>query len=171
MLPLEILTHDMCSNVCHFYENKYSFNPHYSIHIHMRSSYWTYAHIFWKSIKKSSVMSAGFAFFKCFFTFYWRPQNTPMWRNNKMSHRSVGAELRPFEDNRAGKDLKFKMQQRNVTSISCTCWLLTVQKKQETISLWNLFSDQLTWWHFIPKDNTRRKAVNDRMRTEQDIKP
>lgn len=75
-----------------------------------------------------------------------------------MSQCSVGAELRLFDEDRPGKDLEFKLQQRNVTSISCTCWLLTVQKKQETISLRKLFSDQPTWWHFIPKDSKKKES-------------
>lgn len=54
-------------------------------------------------------MSAGFSFFKCFFIFYRSPQNTSMFRNKKMSQCSVGAELRLFDEDRPGKDLKFKL--------------------------------------------------------------
>lgn len=62
-------------------------------------------------------MSADFAFFKHFFIFYRRPQNTSMCRNNKRSQRSI-EELRLFGEDRSWKDLKFKLQQRNATSIS-----------------------------------------------------
>lgn len=62
-------------------------------------------------------MPAGFAFFKHFFIFYRRPQNTSMCINNKMSQCSVGEELRLFGEDRPGKDLRFKLKQRNVTSL------------------------------------------------------
>lgn len=66
---------------------------------------------FEKALKKSAVLSATFAFFRHFFLFSRRPQNTSMWRNNKMSQCSVGAELRLFDEDRPRKDLKFKSQQ------------------------------------------------------------
>lgn len=40
-----------------------------------------------------------------------------MCKNNKMSQCSVGEELRLFGEDRPGKDLRFKLKQRNVTSI------------------------------------------------------
>lgn len=53
--------------------------------------------------------------------------------------------------------------------------LLTFNSSEETRNnfskklfsdLRKLFSDQPTWWHFIPKDNKKKKAANDRMMTE-----
>lgn len=88
-----------------------------------------------------------------------------MCRNNKMSQCSLGEALRLFGEVRSGKDVKFKLQQRNVTSISD---FQQFGRKQETIFPKKLFRDQPMWRHFVSKDNNNnnKKAVNDRMMTE-----
>lgn len=104
MLLLEILTHHMCRDACAFYENKWALKSYYPslCEIFILSTP-TYERLFWNSFKTSSVMSAGFAFFKCFLIFYRSPQNISV--SNKMSQCSVGAELRLFDKDRPRKDL------------------------------------------------------------------
>lgn len=66
-----------------------------------------------------------------------------------MSQCNVGIELRLFDEERPKEDFELKLQGRNVTYISSTCWLLSIQRRQETLSLRNLFSDQPTWRDFV----------------------
>lgn len=120
MLPLEMPTHHKCWDIFPFCKNKYLLN-----HMIQSLSMWDlnieYPTLGEHTLKKRCKMftdDSRFCIFKLFFIFYRRPQNTSMCRNNKVSQCSAEGELRLFGEYRPWKDLKFKLKQRNVTSLS-----------------------------------------------------